>query len=855
MAVTVADIALDLRLIAAPFEAVPDGQALIIGRHLTTAESLVAERSAGAPEHLQDAATLAIAAYLYDKPSAPGGRQFAEAWSNSGAAALLSRYIRRQARAIGSGPAVEGAAGPGTGPGVDQVARDDIETLQAGLLAIREVSRRGDNPIEAYNIASIEDYNRQLNLLWGLPDFPRLLHITGAFSVTAEGETFNLGAGDIVLLAPRPEVPGLVDFDPNDPATVPAPHLIHRAGGGSTPAYTLPAAAPGVRGGVQAVTNAIIDTGTSSGIFGWGLSHVRRVATAVVESIVPAWARAADPPASSGGDGGGRVLGTYDEGARTEAQIAAALNDLFEGDRAGEGAAAGDLVISYQLDSGRNASIVHVRQYRIQKPGGTTWPMAERWPVVVAWTPGDELPAYEQVETRGLLSRAGALFWEALNLVPNTPGEASGVGSILAVTGENDSDFAWRKASQILPLATGGGLEFDGSGKLKTTPSLVAAAAEADAAVAGLDLQAVAVATAQSYQNTLNSQRTATGALILHITAAIRGSRNSQAYSWPAGQVLWFPPKSDAGEPVFILPQGALGAADRAKLAGVTRNDETAATNAADVALGERIDALATVADPTFSPDFWVKDGAARTVDVRLDPRAIVAGDAKVRLILHGANVGTVALQEGRHTYGFDVSAANAGTITRAAGNAGESNVPATVELLGAGDVVTRRQHGMLRVEESAPAPAGGIGFTTIFDDVAGTSATASSVPGVTWTITDAAVVAPIKAAAAAGNALLVTLIADSADGTSRHTWSAWWLPQGAGDGATLHFGDLAFQDGDSKLGFEILVRTDRDIVVARPKPFGFWNPVLVAAGQTAGRNEAKAAAHKLRISQLGAAS
>ena len=50
--------------------------------------------------------------------------------------------------------------------------------------------------------------------------------------------------------------------------------------------YVLPAAAAGVRGGVEAVTNDIIDTGTSTGVFGWMISHVKRV----VNAIVPAWA-------------------------------------------------------------------------------------------------------------------------------------------------------------------------------------------------------------------------------------------------------------------------------------------------------------------------------------------------------------------------------------------------------------------------------------------------------------------------------------------------------------------------------------------------------------------------------------
>ena len=45
--------------------------------------------------------------------------------------------------------------------------------------------------------------------------------------------------------------------------------------------YTLPAAAPGTRGGVEAVTNDIIDTGTSTKIFGWAISHVKRIVNSI----------------------------------------------------------------------------------------------------------------------------------------------------------------------------------------------------------------------------------------------------------------------------------------------------------------------------------------------------------------------------------------------------------------------------------------------------------------------------------------------------------------------------------------------------------------------------------------------
>ena len=66
--------------------------------------------------------------------------------------------------------------------------------------------------------------------------------------------------------------------------------------------YVLPAAAPGTRGGVEAVTNAIIDTGTSTGVFGWMVSHVKRVADAAVAAVVSAAQVARIPAANPGGN-------------------------------------------------------------------------------------------------------------------------------------------------------------------------------------------------------------------------------------------------------------------------------------------------------------------------------------------------------------------------------------------------------------------------------------------------------------------------------------------------------------------------------------------------------------------------
>ena len=119
MAVSVADLAVDLRLLATPPAAgestsVPPGlataQVAILNRLLAVAETLVAERAPSAPDPLADAATVALSAYLYDRPSAGAGTRFANAWANSGASELLSAYVRRRALVIGAPTA---AAEPG----------------------------------------------------------------------------------------------------------------------------------------------------------------------------------------------------------------------------------------------------------------------------------------------------------------------------------------------------------------------------------------------------------------------------------------------------------------------------------------------------------------------------------------------------------------------------------------------------------------------------------------------------------------------------------------------------------------------------------------------------------------------
>ena len=104
MAVVLADIAVDLRIITNPEDTVEPGQVVILTRLLAVAETLVNERAATAPSALKDSAIISISSYMYDKPSAGAAGRYANAFVNSGAASLLANYIRRRAKAIGPGP-------------------------------------------------------------------------------------------------------------------------------------------------------------------------------------------------------------------------------------------------------------------------------------------------------------------------------------------------------------------------------------------------------------------------------------------------------------------------------------------------------------------------------------------------------------------------------------------------------------------------------------------------------------------------------------------------------------------------------------------------------------------------------
>ena len=96
MALTLTQLAAALRLgdgTTAPTEPV----AGILTRLAGVADAFLELRADGAPEAIADEAKVRFAGYLYDAPTAGRRESYANAWINSGAAALVAPWIVRRA--------------------------------------------------------------------------------------------------------------------------------------------------------------------------------------------------------------------------------------------------------------------------------------------------------------------------------------------------------------------------------------------------------------------------------------------------------------------------------------------------------------------------------------------------------------------------------------------------------------------------------------------------------------------------------------------------------------------------------------------------------------------------------------
>ena len=107
MAVNVEELSAALR-IGDGSTATPEPTLSILTRLLGVGQAFVELRAEGAPDPIKDEAVIRMAAYLYDQPTAGAEGRFSDAWRNSGAAALVARWVIQRL-----GDAAAEAFGPG----------------------------------------------------------------------------------------------------------------------------------------------------------------------------------------------------------------------------------------------------------------------------------------------------------------------------------------------------------------------------------------------------------------------------------------------------------------------------------------------------------------------------------------------------------------------------------------------------------------------------------------------------------------------------------------------------------------------------------------------------------------------
>ena len=129
--VTVAELAVSLRIIAEVDGAIDPAVAAVLTRHRAAAVALVEHYAPLAPAAVQDEAATRVVGYLHDAPA--GIVRTVNVARASGATALLAPWRGTGAAAAPSGDSV---VAPG-GPGIDQIARAAAAVAQATAVAAR----------------------------------------------------------------------------------------------------------------------------------------------------------------------------------------------------------------------------------------------------------------------------------------------------------------------------------------------------------------------------------------------------------------------------------------------------------------------------------------------------------------------------------------------------------------------------------------------------------------------------------------------------------------------------------------------------------------------------------------------
>lgn len=131
MAITIRQLAQDLRIVVTDDETIPAEQSAVLTRLMTWANAIVTERVVDtAPETLKDQAISQLVSYVYDSPQAGAGAAFANAWVNSGASSMLSQHVHRRAVILTPATAAPVAAS-GETPTVGGLTEAEVNRLIA----------------------------------------------------------------------------------------------------------------------------------------------------------------------------------------------------------------------------------------------------------------------------------------------------------------------------------------------------------------------------------------------------------------------------------------------------------------------------------------------------------------------------------------------------------------------------------------------------------------------------------------------------------------------------------------------------------------------------------------------------
>lgn len=163
MAVTVEELAIALRL-----EAVTDAQTAILTRLLGVGEAHVALLIPAAPEPIQDECVVRLATYLFD---APVGRRdaYANAWVNSGAGALASRFKPQAASGSTGGDLTPGVTPDGGGTGLSESEVAALIEVHRELSEAHHVPGTGGGGLTESQVATLIQAHRDIEAAHHVP--------------------------------------------------------------------------------------------------------------------------------------------------------------------------------------------------------------------------------------------------------------------------------------------------------------------------------------------------------------------------------------------------------------------------------------------------------------------------------------------------------------------------------------------------------------------------------------------------------------------------------------------------------------------------------------------------------------